>query len=242
MKEIKSREDANKYYKKVNEIIDGFINKTNARPLEVYRYISRHMKQFLENNDLQDVVGINRIVMDVLDHRKSLQMDKIITFENFNQIFEDISDLRTNDVNKEKILADFFHVSTGHINVINQDLNFYNVKDYDKSFIVTILSNQDFKILSNGLKKLLSKRIYNEDLNFNNFSNQFLNEIPNLKLGDLIDESKLDTFLEINIDSESCLKYYQYYLSTSGIIDLDVEEFEFIGDSNGYKIWKIHSR
>jgi len=239
MIKLKNREDANKYYKIVNEIIDKFIDNTNARPKEVYVYINKNMRKFLDNNKLSEVVGIERVVSDVIEHRKSLQDDNILTFEGFSSVLEDISDLKSNNVRKEKILADFFHISSGHIDTINQDLNIYQVKDFDESYFVTCLSENDLNQIRTKLKNLLTNKIISQKIQFDPLVENFIGENSNLNLNKFIDDTKLSVFLDESINSESCIKYFEFFLNNSDIVELGNIDLKFITDSNGYKIWKI---
>jgi len=239
MVEIKNREEANKYYKLINNLIDDFIEMTNARPIEVYNYLKKHSNKFLENNDLKNVKGINRILSDVLDHRKSLQMDKIITFENYNSILEDIGDLKSKNTYKEKILSDFFHISSGHIDILNQDLNIYKIKDFEGETIVTILSESDLNLLRSNLIKLLKSRIENQNFNIDELTNEFLKGVGEIKISQIIDDSKLTNYLDGLIDLDGCIKYFQFYLLNILATNYSFTDLEFLGDSNGYKIWKL---
>lgn len=239
MNQIKSREDANKYYKILNELVDNFIEKTKARPLEVYNYIKRNKNRFLEQNNLSDIKGVEIILSDIIQHRKSIQMDKIITFENYNSIFENIDDLKSNNTRKEKILADFFHISSGHIQVLNQDLNIYNIRDFDQKFKVVILSDYDISILKNNLKSLLTRRISQQNYNIDEISSEFLQNTNPIKFSDIINDEKLSNILDNLIDLNSCLKYFQFYLMNNITIDIDVKDLQLLGSENGYKIWKV---
>lgn len=239
MIEIKSREDANKYYKLVNKLVDEFVDKTKARPIEAYNYIKRNKNKFLERNELSEINGIEKILMDIIQHRKSLQMDKIITFENYNSIFENIGDLKSKNIYKEKVLADFFHISSGHVDAINQDLNIYKIKDFDNEFMVCILSDYDVSILKNNLKKLLTKRISDQNFNIDEMTGEFLQNDSQIKFSDLVDDTKLSNLLDNLIDLDSCLKYFQYYLLNNATLNLEVNSLEPLGNDNGYKIWKL---
>lgn len=239
MIKLQNREDVNKYYKIVNEIIDKFIDNTNARPKEVYVYINKNMRKFLDNNKLSEVVGIERVVSDVIEHRKSLQDDNILTFENFTSVLEDISDLKSNNVRKEKILADFFHISSGHIDTVNQDLNIYKVKDFDESYMVTCLSENDLNQIRTKLKNLLTSKITSQKIQFDPIVENFIGENSDLNFNKFIDDTKLSVFLDQSINSETCIKYFEFFLNNSNIIDLGNVDLEFIANSNGYKIWKI---
>ena len=239
MIKLQNREDVNKYYKIVNEIIDKFIDNTNARPKEVYVYINKNMRKFLDNNKLSEVVGIERVVSDVIEHRKSLQDDKILTFEGFSTVLEDISDLKSNIVRKEKILSDFFHISSGHIDTINQDLNVYKVKDFGEEYLVTCLSENDFYQIRTKLKNMLTEKIISHPIRFNSLIENYIGVYKNTTLKDLVNDTKLDSFLEENINFDSCIKYLEFFFNNSNISDFTNIDLKFMGDIHGYKIWKI---
>jgi len=239
MKEIKTRDEANKYYKLLNELVDDFIDKSKARPIEVYNYIKRNSEKFLQKNNLTEIIGINKILEDIIHHRRSLQLDKIITFEKYIGIFENIQEIKSKNTYKEKLLADFFHTSAGHIDILNQDLNIYKVKDFDKEVMVAILSDYDLSILKNGLKKLLKVRIISQNFQIDEISQEFLQNPQKLKISELIDDNKLSMLLDKLIDLDASIKYFQFYLLNNGLLNFEVNNLELIGNENGYKIWRL---
>ena len=52
MKKISNREEANKYYKLVNNAINDFMGETKARPSEVHKYLTKNGVKFLKKLEL----------------------------------------------------------------------------------------------------------------------------------------------------------------------------------------------
>ena len=83
---INNREDANKYYQQVNELIDEYIDKWKIKPSSLGRYLkpgSDRFNKLLGRNNLKEVNGIDRVLSDVIEDRVNMERDAVLTFENF---------------------------------------------------------------------------------------------------------------------------------------------------------------
>jgi hypothetical protein len=149
MRRITNREEANSYYKKINEIIDEYINNWKIKPTEVYHYFNRNMNSFIDEIGMSDVIGIQKVVEDIISHKKNIELDSVMTYENFN-----LSSIST-ELEKEKVIGDFFNVGLGHIEILDRENNIFRVKDFGKNIFVGCLSQEDV----NKLKELLVNEI-----------------------------------------------------------------------------------
>ncbi len=134
MRKITNREEANQYYKQINEVIDEYIKDWKIRPTEVYHYFKRNMNSFLEEIGLSDVIGIHKVVEDVLTHKRNIELDAVLTFESFNSL---------DKLEYEKVLGDFFQVGLGHIDIVDSNNNIFRVKDFGESKFVACYSKSD---------------------------------------------------------------------------------------------------
>ena len=147
---IRNREDANKYYKIANDLVDDFQKKLEkrggkVRPSELKESLKpdgSNFKKLIDRNELKDVVGIDRIFSDVIQDRFYMESDKVLTFESFG--FLESDEFKINslaqcltkgigrvDINMEKKVADYFDTNLGEIDVVDTDRHIMRVKGWD---------------------------------------------------------------------------------------------------------------
>ena len=83
---INNREDANKYYQIMNELVDEYIDKWKIRPAKLKKYLtpgSKRFNRFLERNRLGDIKGVDVILKDIIEDRFHMESDGVLTFENY---------------------------------------------------------------------------------------------------------------------------------------------------------------
>ena len=163
---INNREDANKYYQQLNELIDDYMDKWKIRPSNLKRYLqpgSERFTKFLNRNNLKEVNGIDRVLSDVIEDRVNMESDGILKFENF-KFFESneykISNLKETlykgiekvDLNMEKALADVFDTNLGSIDVIDSSKHLFKINDWNgKDANVLIYSKEDLELIKNNI-------------------------------------------------------------------------------------------
>jgi hypothetical protein len=145
MKKITNREELNQYYKRVNELVDEYITGHNIRPSEVYHYFQRNLQSFLERTGLSDVDGIKKVVNDVLEHRRHMELDKVMKFESFNRLNESVLSIGNATVEHEKVLADYYNTSIGHIDLVDGDIHLYKINDFGKKVLSIIFSDSELQ-------------------------------------------------------------------------------------------------
>ncbi len=232
MKKITSREEANLYYQKVNDAVDDFVKKTSARPTEVSRYLSKNSKRFLIQNDLHEIDGIETILSDVINHRKHMEKDKIVTFESFTKMNESFISLSEPSVDYEKILADKFNTSLGHIVLLDSELHIYKVEDFGKVFYASVLSENDIESIKIKLINNLIDEIKSQSIILDEVSNIPISKITFL-VEDFCNNDDLESRVRGKIDSMIVFDFIKTILRNKQIVD------NFIGPDNqsGYYIW-----
>jgi hypothetical protein len=159
---INNREDANKYYQQVNELIDEYIDKWKIKPSSLGRYLkpgSDRFNKLLGRNNLKEVNGIDRVLSDVIEDRVNMERDAVLTFENFKFFESDefkISNLKVClykgiekvDLNMEKVLADVFDTNLSAIDVVDSDKHIFKVND---GVEVIVYSKEDLEIIKNNM-------------------------------------------------------------------------------------------
>lgn len=230
---IKSREDANKYYQIINELVDDYVEKWKIRPSKLKRYLqpgSERFVKFLKKNNLDSVDGSSRILQDVIEDRYHMESDGVVTFESF-KIFESsefkiqsLKECLYKGIDKatlayEKILADYFDCNLGEIDVLDSDRHKFKINDWQgEDITVIIYSNEDIDIIKENICDHLLDELQNREV-------ELTNSIS-IKLDELIDK---DTYY-----SKMLLK-----LTRSQVTKL-IEEmtgFTYKGDLKGYSIW-----
>ena len=163
---INNREDANKYYQQINELIDDYMDKWKIRPSNLKRYLqpgSERFTKFLHRNNLKEVNGIDRVLSDVIEDRVNMESDGVLTFESFKYFesneFKTASmkeclykGIEKADINLEKTLADVFDTNLGSIDVVDSDKHIFKVNDWNNNDVnVLIYSKEDLNIIKNNM-------------------------------------------------------------------------------------------
>jgi len=173
---IKSREDANRYYQLVNELVDEYMEKGKIRPSSLKRYLqpgSERFKKFLQRNKLNEITGIDRVLADVIEDRASMEADGVLTFESF-KIFESdefrasslkqciYRGLEKADVEMEKALADYFDTNLGSIDVIDSDKHVFYIEDQNVEAICLTL--EEMKMVEDNIVEYLYSELKKKEI------------------------------------------------------------------------------
>ena len=230
---INNREDANKYYQQINELIDDYMDKWKVRPSSLKRFLpngSERFNKFLHRNNLKDVNGIEQVLSDVINDRVNMVKDGVLTFENF-KVFESdefkVSNLRQclykgiekADLNMEKVLADVFDTNLGSIDVVDSGKHIFKVNDWNgKDINVLIYSKEDLELIKSNLVDCLYDELTSKKV----------------LLGGLIDVSLVDF-----VSQDGFTTMMNDQLSGDGLNDIisQLLEMDSYKSFNGYQIW-----
>lgn len=176
---INNSEDLNKYYKIINELVDNYVEKHKIRPSRLISYLSPgsdKFKKFLMKNQLESVKGADTILKDILLDRSGMEEDGIYTFETY-KYFESnefkIDNLRSclykgidkADIKKEKVLADYFDLNLGDIDVLDADKNKFKINDWQNdNWEVVVYNSQDLNIIKTNIIEFVYEKISGEKL------------------------------------------------------------------------------
>jgi hypothetical protein len=211
---IKNSEEANKYYKLINEYIDEYLNTWKINPINLGKYLKKdRIKSFIERKGLSELSNIDIIINDVIQDRVSLEKETVKKFESFD--FDKAKDdgiksiLYKNigkcNIEHEKKVSDHFDVSLSEVDIIDSDLHKFKVGEvisfvYLDSEIETIKENIRMYLLSKIEEKNLTISIGSEfSINLGKIID---GEILSSKLEDFAQENFLNVMSNIlNCDS-----------------------------------------
>ena len=200
MIKIDNTDDANKYYKLVNDFIDKYIVDWKIKPSKLASYLKNNSKfeKFLDKNKLKEVWNINRIINDVIEDRTGLEHDGVLKFEKYSLLKENLINLGSSDISYEKALADHFNIGLSHIFLRDSSLNLYLIQDFDNKKYAVIYSDNDLIENLENIRYTIQKKIildYHEIDDLEGFSFNL-----DLRIGDVTDNKKLATKLIEVID------------------------------------------
>ena len=232
---IKSREDANKYYQIVNELVDEYMSKGKIRPSNLKRYLqpgSERFKKFLIRNKLNEITGIDRVLSDVIEDRANMESDGVLTFENFKFFESDefkiasmkqclYKGIEKADLNMEKLLADVFDTNLGSIDIVDSEKHCFKIEEEE---VVFIYSKEDVEIIESNIIDHLYDELCKKDV--------VLTDDISMNLSDLVGKEAFVKKLDEFFTEEFLLKLI------GGLLDSEYyKEGESVGKGN-YFIWK----
>jgi hypothetical protein len=241
MKKINNREEANQYYKKVNELVDDYIKNWKVKPTEIYSYFQRNMKSFLEKSGLSDVEGITRVVNDVLEHRRGMELDKVMKFESFSKISESILNIGNANVEHEKVLADYYQTSIGHIDLIDGDVHLYKINDFGKKVVAIIFSDEELKEIKENILDSLVEEAKNKVLSINEVDGVEIGISFRFWLSDIFDESKYKDLCSSKLTNQNLLLVIKNTIQKRKDFPTNFsdERLSYKSDFKGYHIWEV---
>ncbi len=232
---INNREDANRYYQQINLLVVDYIDKWKIRPKNLKSYLrpgSDRFNRFLKRNNLENVSGANVVLNDIINDRVSMESDGVVTFESFNY-FESVdfkmSSLREclykgvekSTLSQEKILADYFDLNLGDIEVVDSDKHTFKISDWENDdWNVVIYSKEEVDLIKTNILSFL----------YGEFSDKEIEILPNIKINlkNIVPEDKFNDKLE-EILSVAKLKEI--------IADCLGEDWAFESEKSDHFIW-----
>lgn len=232
---INNREDANKYYQLINDLVDEYTEKHKIRPSNLRRYLqpgSERFNKFLERNKLKDVQGTSIILKDIIEDRANMEKDGVITFESF-KIFESdefkihsMKQCLYKGVEKatqkmEKVLADYFDTNLGDIDIVDSDKHIFKINDWKNSDVnVVIYSKEEMDVILTNIIEHLYEEISKKKVE--------LTKHISIELSDLIKEDIFTNKIEQLLTDS---------LAKDIISDCLDGGFKFETDFDGHSIW-----
>ena len=246
MKKISNREEGNQYYNLVNKYVDEYVIDHKIRPSNLKKYFSNNLKleTFLKKYQLDDVDGIKRVVHDVVEDRYAAEKDGIIKFEKFI-LNEDLGNIniKESDVNYEKILADAYHSSVGHITPLDENEHKYQIKDFGEEKNVIIYTKGDVDDFKKSIIPILINRCKNEVVNLKKVD-VGLESSKQIKLGislplkDIISDEKLSNFISNSLDRRKILGMISSLINNTDVTNSG-SRYKYVKNFKGNNIWEL---
>jgi hypothetical protein len=154
---INNREDVNRYYHLINELVDDYIDKWKIKPSSLSRYLKpggQRFNKFLMRNNLSELKGVDRILKDVIEDRVSMESDGVYKFESFNLLesneFKIVSmkaclykGIEKSTMSMEKAIADHFDTNLGSISVKDSDKHLFKIDDWQGDDLDVVIYNEE---------------------------------------------------------------------------------------------------
>jgi len=199
---INNREDLNKYYDIINELVDDYIDKWKIRPSRLKKYLkpgTKRFQNFLNRNKLSEVNGSDRILRDIIEDRTSMEKDGILTFESYKLFESDNFEIKSleeclykgvekADLKMEKVLADYFDTNLSGISIDNSEKHIFKVDTWSSEKKVVIYSKEEIDLIKENIFEHLYKELSNRNVD--------LVDGISIGLNDLIGEDKFENKLE----------------------------------------------
>ena len=231
---ITNREEANKYYKLVNELVDEYIDKWKIRPSRLKKYLkpgSKRFENFLMRHNLSEVKGVEKVLKDVIEDRSSMESDSIIKFESYF-LFESseykVSSMKEclykgiekADLKMEKVLANYFDTNLGSIDIKDSDKHLFRLENWEgDNKNVIIYSSDNLEVIKENIFNHLYDELSKKEIE--------LTDKIKINLNELINEENFEEKLDIVLKEDKLIEI---------ITDL-LEGYKLDGDMNNHFIW-----
>lgn len=230
-------ENINDLYDRVNKLIDEYFE-WNIKPSSLKRYLKKGsigIKKFIDRNELGNIDRIDKIILDIVDDRNGMEQDGVITFEKFNSVFveEDSNeigedghdsilykDLEESGIEHEKIIADHFRTSLGHINLLDSTKHIYEISERNNMMEIIIFSKEDLAIILKNLSEFIYNGLMESKIKMKSINLE-------IDISDIIgDDKEIETKLGL---SDNLIETISEILIN--------DDFHYIGDYKEYHIW-----
>jgi hypothetical protein len=222
-KEI-TRENINKYYKTINELISKYFTEWEISPTALRSHFkkgSENFNRFLEINSLNQIKGTDLILDDILNDHYHMEKDsEKMVKENVEQHteFSLLSSVKPSDISYEKSLADALHTSMGHI--ISVDTKTHKYKDDEnKNHEYYIFNNKDLGIIKDNLIIHYRNILIAEE--------SYIKEGLYISLKDIIDYPKFNIYMSNYYKTSSDIQIIKDFLKEEYAVILDVEIMKY---------------
>lgn len=240
MRKITNTAEASEYYGIINKFIDEYIDTWKVKPSEISQYFKRNKSSFLEKSGLSDVEGIEKVFNDVLDHRKNMQKDKVMTFESYVKLNEGVIDIEDANIDHEKVLSDFYKTSIGHVELINDKIHLYKINDFGKKVYSVIFSDSELSKIYKNIEDKILEESKNRVLSISEIDGVEVDTIK-LWLSDIISEEKFRESFKKKVGKDQILLIIKNIIKSHENIptNFNSDKLSYKDGFKGYHIWEV---
>lgn len=219
--------DLNDKYAIVNKMIDNYIEDWNISPINLIKYLkkgTRNYDRFIQRTGLSDMKNIDKIIKDILEDRKNMFLDGVLSFDAFvkmenikESVFYEVGE---SNISYEKKLADIMDTNLSHIEVVDPSKHFYNVNVFGDIFGCVIYTKSDIDeiikhSLLNTMNSLMNKKLKVE------FDTDLLN--IHLPLSDILDIEDVSRRVRDMLTDDLIIKYITELINKEHGIEFKLE-------------------
>jgi hypothetical protein len=162
-------------------MVDEYMHGEKIRPSMLKYYLKKDGDMFnylLKVNDLSEVAGIDRVLSDVIDDREGMEIDGVMTFENFKILESEefkISNIRqclykginNAGIDAEKVIADYYdtNLGSGSVEIDSPEAHVFSVSGWHNSTIrVIVYNNDELDVFNSNLIEYLYNEICSKEI------------------------------------------------------------------------------
>jgi hypothetical protein len=245
VKKFNNRGEFTSIYKEIRDKIKSKYSDWNISDTDIIKYLSKNSNRFIESNSLDEISS--KVFKDILEHKNNRRKDmknkkkneSVLSFNNFTSVNESFFEMEKPTIEHEKVLADLFNTSVGHVEVVDEDNHIYSVTDFQIREMVCILSEKDFeKVKSNILDKLIdeisAKSLVIEEVDNVKLDVQFM-----LDIKDIFDKSKLENWSKKFLVDSNVITLVTNTIKDTLVFIHDYSDVEFVKKISGHFVWKF---
>ena len=162
-------------------------------------------------------------------------------FESFNKLNESVLSIGNATVEHEKVLADYYNTSIGHIDLVDGDIHLYKINDFGKKVVSIIFSDSELqKVKENVLDGLVSEA-ENKVLSINEIGGVEIGVSFRFWLSDVFDKEKFRATLTEKITNENLLLIIKSTIQKNQELptNFSSDRLNYKDDFKGYHIWEV---
>ncbi len=252
MKKISDSVELNYFYKKINSLLEEYISKNNIEPRRVYNFfypkntkfdkmISTNLKEFLSHHKLDEIENIEQIVEDVIEHLSNLQRDNLVfSFSSYNKkVNESILSISPSNINHEKVLANFYNTSIGHIDIIDEQFHLFEVKDFGQVKKCIIYSSDEFLIIKENLVKKISEEVCSKKISIERLSDLSIDKPIDFLLESILDKQVLLDNIKSKLSNEDYIRFTSIMIPSSVLNVNLTNKITFKEFFDNHYIWEV---
>jgi hypothetical protein len=169
-----------------------------------------------------------------------MEMDKVFNFGDFSvKLNESIISILPSSVEHEKVLADFYNTSLGHIEVLDKGSHLFELEDFGEQKRVIIFSTEEVEMLKDKFKKKILEEFSNKTVSISSLNGISLETPIEVNLGGVISESNLSELIDSKLDKDMVLNLIGKFIPES------LFSFSLLGGAQfrdlfkGFYIWEL---